>query len=164
MADKPNSMTLNEVVDVLEQDYGISYDGVCSDIDCELSAFSKPDVEGLSSVQDEQVEILSNLHDVDLIETDEEEETVAQSGKILAYNFSNTKWSNDEYEGEIRRGAFTQDVGPATILPEGLSSEGQSVFRFKGPITAVTWMDNRVVNMVSSQAIPSDTATIPVKR
>ena len=94
MADKPNSMTLSEVVDVLEKDYGISYEGECSDIDCKFSSFSKHDVEGLSSLQDE-VEILSNLNDVDLLETAEEEETVVQPGKLRAYNFSNTKWSND---------------------------------------------------------------------
>ena len=99
MADKPNSMILNEVLDILEQDYGIPDDGVCFNIDLELAAFSKPDVGGLSSsVHDEQVEILSNLHDVDLIEIDKEEETVAQPSQIPAYNFSNTKWSNDEYE------------------------------------------------------------------
>ena len=41
---------------------------------------------------------------------------------------------------------------------------GSCIFRFKGPTTAVTWMDNRVVNMVSTIETPSGNATKPVKR
>ena len=42
--------------------------------------------------------------------------------------------------------------------------QGASIFRNKGPITAVTWMDNKVVNLVSTLDIPSGSATRPIKR
>ena len=41
---------------------------------------------------------------------------------------------------------------------------GTSIFRHKGPITTVTWMDNKVVNLVSTLEIPSGSATRPVKK
>ena len=41
-----------------------------------------------SHLGDEQAEILDNLHAVDVIESDEEEEIVGQRGKIPALDFS----------------------------------------------------------------------------
>ena len=42
--------------------------------------------------------------------------------------------------------------------------QGASIFRNKGPITALTLMDNKVVNLVSTLDIPSGSATRPIKR
>ena len=40
---------------------------------------------------------------------------------------------------------------------------GASIFRNKGPMTAVTWMKIKVVNLVSTLDFPSGSTTRPVK-
>lgn len=55
-------MKLNEVLDIIDENYGIPDDAECSDIDSKLSAFSKHDFEGPSfTVKEEQVEINHGL-------------------------------------------------------------------------------------------------------
>ena len=88
MAVAKNRFTLNEVLKALESP--IPSDGEDSDI---ASKFSESDTEVLEAtdapLQDEEPDAFDDLHAVDVIESDDEEETSSRSGRLASFDFSN---------------------------------------------------------------------------
>lgn len=90
--------TLDEVLEALDQNYAIPGDGEDSDIDSEYSESDTEAVEGMDvSLQDEEPDAVEDLHAVDMIESDDEDETSSRpvetspSGRLASFDFLNTK-------------------------------------------------------------------------
>ena len=75
-----------------------------------------------ASLQDEEPDAFDDLHAVDVIESDDEEETSSRSGRLASFDFSNIKWSDKENVEHVQRGVFKQQIGPVTVLPIGASA------------------------------------------
>ena len=110
-------------MDALDENYAITGDGEDSDI---ASEFSESDTEVLEAtdapLQDEEPDAFDDLHAVDVIESDDEEEMSSRPGRLASFDFSNAEWSDKESEEHVQRGAFRQQVGPVTVLPIGASA------------------------------------------
>jgi hypothetical protein len=137
MSGRQDKFTIREIIDLLDQNYGIPFDGEGSDIS------SEPDMDAEQADFDselaeigEHTEVLDNLDAVEIVD---EEGTVSTSKDIQSprgripsyYDFSKTTWkleredSDDEMEAEdepeIRRGEFQQQVG-AVNIPQSTAS------------------------------------------
>ena len=110
-------------MDALDENYAITGDGEDSDI---ASEFSESDTEVREAthapLQDEEPDAFDDLHAVDVIESDDEEETSSRSGRLASFDFSNIKWSDKENVEHVQRGVFKQQIGPVTVLPIGASA------------------------------------------
>ena len=142
MSGRRGKFTAREVLDLLDENYGIPFDGEGSDISSE---HSEPDVDVESADFDSEMgginENTDNLHAVEIAD---EEEIVSNSadiqypqGRIPSYyDFSKTTWkleknsdhdeSDEEMEAveepEVRRGEFRQQVGAVNILQSAASA------------------------------------------
>ena len=124
MSGERSRFTLSEVIDILDENYAIPGNGEDSDI---ASDFSESDHElgevptdgetTAAALEDEEFEILEDLHAVDVVESDDEDTRMTHPGRLPSYDFSGTKWSEGESEEQFQRGEFRQEVGPVSVLP-----------------------------------------------
>ena len=145
MSGRRDKFTAREVLDLLDENYGIPFDGEGSDISSE---HSEPDVDVEQADFDselgeisENIDVLDNLHAVEIADEEEivSDGTDIQSprGRIPSYyDFSKTTWkleknsdhdeSDEEMEAveepEARRGDFRQQVGAVNILQSAASA------------------------------------------
>ena len=124
MSGERGRFTLSEVIDILDQNYAIPGNGEDSDI---ASDFSESDHElgevptdgetTAAALEDEEFEILEDLHAVDVVESDDEDTRMTHPGRLPSYDFSETKWSEGQSEEQFQRGEFRQEICPVSVLP-----------------------------------------------
>ena len=93
MSDERDRLTLGEVLDILDQNYAISGNGEYSDIasdfsesDHELGEVPSDSETAAAALEDEELEILEDLHAVDVVESDEDT-GVTHLGRLPSYDF-----------------------------------------------------------------------------
>ena len=145
MSGRQATYTALEIIDLLDENYGIPFDGGLSDISSEHSerdiGDEDADFDIETTASGENSEVLDNLHAAEIVEEEEtaptSKETPATQGRIPSfYDFSKTTWrlekqnsSEDseedieaEEEPQIRRGEFQQQVGAVNILQGSASA------------------------------------------